>query len=234
MDLEIPPSVSYNEDYVLAPNDVLSLRVFGNEGMELINPTMEGANNNQQNLFMRGGGQGAQNNIGFPYRIEHDGMINLPKLGRVKVAGKTLREAEFMIEELIGQYIKKPFVMMSITNNRVIVSPGTGGTAQVIYLQNTNTTILEALALAGGITERGNAKKIKLIRKEGDTRQVYRIDLSTVDGIDMADMVVQANDIIYVQPRRDLAREFVKEFAPYLSLLSSSLLIYSVLDGGNR
>ncbi|MGB0167112.1 MAG: polysaccharide biosynthesis/export family protein [Luteibaculum sp.] len=233
IDMEMPELGTTDEDYVLAPNDVISMRVYNNEGFDIIDPTGSSANNNM-NMMRGGANQGGAINIGFPYRIEADGMINLPSIGRVKIAGKTLREAEFLIEELVSQYIKQPFVLLSISNNRVIVSPGSGGTAQVIYLSNANTTVMEALALAGGITERGNAKKIKVIRKVGDKREVYRIDLSTIDGIDLADMVVQANDIIYVQPRRDLAREFVKEFAPYLSILSSSLLIYSVIaNGGN-
>lgn len=228
VDMEIPV-VTYSEDYVLAPNDVISMRVYNNEGYDIIDPEIQKGNTN---MMMQNSNNGR--GIGFPYRIEYDGMVNIPSIGRVKFAGLTLREAEFKVEELLSQYLKKPFVLLNITNNRVIVSPGSGGSAQVIPLQNTNTTVLEALALAGGITERGNAKKIKLIRKVGDTREVYRIDLSTISGIDMADMVVQANDIIYVQPRRDLAREFVKEIAPYLSILSSSLLIYSVIaSGGN-
>ncbi len=222
------PAITYSEDYVLAPNDMISMRVFDNEGYDLIDPASQRGGNNNMMFQNANNGRG----IGFPYRIEYDGMVNIPSLGRVKLAGLTLREAEFKVEELFSQYFQKPFVLLSITNNRVIVSPGSGGAAQVIYLQNTNTTVLEALALAGGITERGNAKKIKLIRKVGDSREVYRIDLSTIGGIDMADMVVQANDIIYVQPRRDLAREFVKEFAPYLSILSSSILIYSVIVNG--
>ena len=68
--------------------------------------------------------------IGFPYRIEYDGMVNVPSLGRVKLAGLTLREAEFKVEELFSHYFQHPFVLLSITNNRVIVSPGSGGAAQ--------------------------------------------------------------------------------------------------------
>ncbi|TXC82067.1 polysaccharide biosynthesis/export family protein [Luteibaculum oceani] len=227
LDMELP-EINNSDSYVLSANDVISMRVYNREGFDIIDPEKQQGNNNQMMLQNNNNGRG----IGFPYRIEHDGMVNIPALGRVKLAGLTLREAEFRLEELLSQYLKEPFVLLNITNNRVIVSPGAGGSAQVIYLQNTNTTVLEALALAGGITERGNAKKIKLIRKVGTEREVYRIDLSRISGISHADMIVQANDIIYVQPRRDLAREVVKELAPYLSILSSSLVVYSVFVNG--
>ncbi len=52
------------------------------------------------------------------------------------------------------------------------------------------------------------------------------IDLSTIEGINNADMVVQANDIIYVEPIADIAREVLADVTPVISLLSSALVIW--------
>src|SRR5690606_25681820 len=114
--------------------------------------------------------------------------------------------------------------------NRVIVSPGSGGTAQVITLTNANTTLLEALALAGGVSDRGVASKIKLIRenKESGGRDVYLVDLSTIDGLAQADLIVQPNDIIYVEPLPLIASELVREISPIITLITTTALIITL------
>jgi polysaccharide export outer membrane protein len=82
------------------------------------------------------------------------------------------------------------------------------------------------LALAGGIQD-GKAYKIKLIRGDLKNPTIYQIDLSTVDGLKQADLVLQANDIIYVEPAKVLT-QFMKEFSPYLSLANTILLIFQL------
>ena len=89
---------------------------------------------------------------------------------------------------------------------------------------------MEAIAAAGGITERGKANTIKLMRKENGIRKIYNIDLSTLDGLKYVDMVVQANDYIYIEPNPELVREVVKEIAPVFTILSSVILVFSIFS----
>jgi polysaccharide export outer membrane protein len=165
------------------------------------------------------------------YLIDSDGTAKLPVIGRVHLAGLTLREAEKKLEELYLHYYNEPFVIMTVQNNRVIVSPGGGGTAQVINLINNNTTLLEALAMVGGVADRGNASKVKLIRydKQLMKRAVYEMDLSTIEGLAYADIIIQPNDIIYVEPLPLIAREIVTEIAPVVTLLTTTLLLITIL-----
>lgn len=206
------------KEYKLAPDDKISFFLYTNEGQKLIDPI------NKQNTQQR--------NIAnsFEYTIEVDGKINLPQIGRVKLAGKTIKEAEFFLEDAYSSYYNEPFAIIEVTNKRVIVFPGgEGGTAQVVQLKNANTTIFEALAEAGGIKD-GKAHKVKLIRGNLKEPKVYLIDLSTIEGVKEADMVVQANDIIYVQPRSRVPEKIVKEIAPYLSLLTATLLVINLFN----
>jgi polysaccharide export outer membrane protein len=88
---------------------------------------------------------------------------------------------------------------------------------------------MEVLALAGGIADRGKSEKVKLMRVDNGTRKIYVMDLSTVDGLKYADLIVQANDYIYVEPREQVAKEVLNNSAPIISLLSSVLVIFTVL-----
>ena len=49
--------------------------------------------------------------------------------------------------------------------------------------------------------------KFKLIRQRGEDNLVYHMDLSTVDGLEAARTIVQANDIIYVESNPQVVRE---------------------------
>ena len=167
--------------------------------------------------------------VGLNYLVERDGMVKLPTLGRVNLVGLSIIEAEKKLEELYSAYYKDPFVQLSVTNNRVIVSTGSGGTAQIIGIEN-NMTVVEVLARAGGITSRGNASKIKVIRNVGNTKEVYQLDLSTIEGIYQGDLIVQANDIVYVEPNPEIAREILRDITPILTLLTSMLALVAILQ----
>lgn len=216
----------------LAPNNVLDFNFFTGNGHILVESGI-GANT----MLGPGAGMGMRQNqflmqqAQLPYIIDRDGTVKLPVIGRVKLEGLTLRDAETKLEELYSQYYNEPFVLLSVNNNRVIVSPGAGGTAQVITLVNNNTTLIEALAMAGGVQERGNAAKIKLIRSSENnrSREIYQFDLSTIDGVKYADIIVQPNDIIYVEPLPLLAREFVQEIGPVVTLLTTVILLVTIL-----
>jgi len=163
------------------------------------------------------------------YVVRQNGEAKLPILGLVKVAGLTIAECEELLQEKYGEKFIDPFIQVKITNQRVIVFPGNGSDAKVIPLENSNTTLMEALAKAGGITERGKASSIKLMRRVNGERVVYTLDLSTIDGLQYVDMIVQANDYIYVEPTPELAKEIAEDIVPVVSLISSAVFILSAI-----
>lgn len=196
-------------EYKIAANDEFTFILNTNNGEKLINPveatTIVSSSNNT-------------------YTVEFDGMVNFPVLGRVLIAGKTIREAETYLEDQFSTFYNEPFVQLKITNNRVIIFPGgEGNTAKVLQLENTNTTLFEAIALSGGITE-GKAHRIKLIRGGSDNPKIYLFDLSTIDGIKYGNTVLQANDIIYIEPRNKVPERIMNTLSPYLSLFSTIVL----------
>ncbi len=163
------------------------------------------------------------------YVVRQNGEVKLPLVGDVKVAGLTIPECENVLEEKYGETFQEPFVQVTLTNQRVIVFPGNGSDAKVIPLTNTNTTLMEALAAAGGITDRGKASAVKLMRKVDGERFIYTLDLSTIDGLKYVDMIVQANDYIYVEPTPELGKEIAEDVVPVISLISSAAFILSAI-----
>jgi polysaccharide export outer membrane protein len=202
------------KEYRLAANDVIEFNLYSNEGFKLVDLT---------SLNNTNAGYRFENLLA--YLIESDGSCKLPILGRMKISGLTIKEVEMLLEEKYSAYYIKPYVLVRVLNKRVIVFPGSAGDAKVIPLLNNNTTLIEAIALAGGIADDGKARQIKLIRENNGKNDVYLIDLSKIEGIKYASMVLQANDIIYIEPRRKVSSKIVQEFAPIVSILTSIFII---------
>jgi len=186
------------------------------------NTTMGSGSNSQMNQL-----NNSRNTM--TYLVRQDGTSNLPVLGSISVAEKTIVELEEEIRTLLSENYINPFVQIRVTNQRVIIFPGKGD-AQVVEITNANTSLLEAIALAGGIRDEGRANSIKLMRKtKTGEREIYNIDLSTIDGLNHAQMIVQSNDYIYVDFKPRFASAFLTEVTPWLSLLTTALLTYSII-----
>ncbi|MDQ3047613.1 MAG: polysaccharide biosynthesis/export family protein [Bacteroidota bacterium] len=213
---DLPDDSLKSSDYRLSANDILEFSIYSNDGFKLVDLTSLNSSN-----------QAFRFETGLEYLVESDGMVKLPILGRIKINGYTIKEAENHLEEVYSAYYIRPYVVIGVKNKRVIVFPGNPGDAKIIALRNNNTTLIEALAQAGGISENGKARIIKVIRIVNGKHEVYLIDLSKIEGIKYASMVLQANDLIYVEPRRRYATKFFQEVSPIVSLVTSAVILYT-------
>lgn len=213
-----------NIEYRVSPNDIVGMNVYTNDGFKLIDITTSA-----ESITSRI--SSTSNNSAVQYLVEPDGMIKLPIIGKFKIAGLTIREAEKSLEDKFASFYNKPFVILRVVNRRVTVFPGTGGSGRVVNLDNESTTVIEALALAGGITNTGKAKKIKLIRGDLRSPKVILIDLSTLEGLKQGNLLLQANDIIYVEPVPRLSQEVLTQITPIVGIITSFALIYNIAIG---
>jgi len=226
--IQTPKEFAYTEkgsqlpqEFRLEVNDLVQFSLYSNDGFRLvdISPTASA--------------QLAQGN-NQTYQVEFDGTIKMPLLGRMKLQGLTVREAEMLLEEKYSEYYKKPYVIVRVSNRRVLVFPGSDGAARVVPLNNNTTSVAEIIAMAGGIPTTAKAYSIKLIRGPKENQQVFLLDLSTLDGFNAGNMIVQSNDIIYVEARPMVARNLSQEIGPYISLLNTLLLGYSIIRSSTR
>ncbi len=206
-------NVEDNEaEYVINLYDKLDVRVYTNSGLQLINT--EQGNVIQQNT----------NTVG--YQVERDSTVKLPIIGRIKVAGNTITATESMLEELYKQYYQQPFVKVNVTNRRVIIFSAGSSHGSVLSINNEKFTLLEALAQAGGIDDLSKAYRIKVLRGDLKDPKVFLYNISSIEDIKKSNMVLQSNDIIYVERRPKYIQRTLTEVAPYVSLINTVMLIY--------
>ncbi len=203
----------------LAPNDIISFDIFTNEGSVIIE-----ASTARERVQLGG------RSLLDQYTVRPDGQVELPLVGLVYASGKSIVEFQAELEQLYAKVLVNPYCVVRVINRRVLVFTGNGSSGTVVGLENNNVRLIEALALAGGLQARAHAGRIKLMRKVDGEDQVYRIDLSRIEGLQQANMIVENGDIIYVEPTPSLAREFLADVAPVVQFASTLVLLVAVLS----
>lgn len=251
-----------SRNYLIQPNDFLDVRVNTNKGERIVDPNGElqfgspsgtlpnrgsvvggsGASSARSTPRNTGQGAGAATS-GSEFLVQADGTAVLPLVNRIKLSGLTLLQADSVLALRYNEFYKESFVTTRVTNNRVFVLGATGG--QVIALTNDNMNLLEVIALAGGVDgansgaglyrNGGRANNIRIIRGDLKNPRVQQIDLSTLDGMRRANLQIEPNDVIYVEPIRRPLLDALVDAGPILSL--SSLLVttsYIIINQLNR
>ena len=141
------------------------------------------------------------------YLVNTDGTIMFPVLVTLKVGGLTKGEAENLICEKLGDYLKEtPIVTVRMTNYKISVL-GEVAAPGMFTITNEKVNILEALALAGDLTIWGMRDNVKLIREDAaGQRQIVNLNLNKADIITSPYYYLQQNDILYVTPNKTKAK----------------------------
>ncbi|MDR0686698.1 MAG: polysaccharide biosynthesis/export family protein [Dysgonamonadaceae bacterium] len=141
------------------------------------------------------------------YRIDRNGDIPFPIIGKMKVSGYTPKELETKIAEMIkSDYIKdgsEPVVTVQLTNFTIYFLGREGGGGS-ITVNKDHITIFEALSLhGGGESYSGKQDFVLLIRPLPDgTQKHVRIDLTKIDIVSSPYYYLHQNDMIYIEPRK--------------------------------
>lgn len=154
------------------------------------------------------------------YTVDADGSIRFPLIGRVNVAGKTLRQAEAELKRLLGDgFFKNPQVAVSIDQfkGRRIFVFGAVGSGTLPLAEG--ETLLEAMVKVGYasasevVVLRSKGAKLPLLPDTGSADEVIRVNLRELEkeveqGNLSRNIPLQDGDTIFV-PRFDKNRIFV-------------------------
>src|SRR6056297_3471356 len=90
------------------------------------------------------------------YRIDGMGRVSLPLIGAVEVSGYTLTETEDVLERRFGaEYLRNPQITVSVMAFRSQQFTAVGAVSQPrVYNTERQITLIEALAMAGGLAEK--------------------------------------------------------------------------------
>ncbi len=160
-------------DYVLQSGDLIDIKVFMENGMDRT------------------------------LRISGGGTITFPLVGNIKIADKSVAQAEEMLSAELKKYIKNPQVSLLIKEygNTTIYILGEVKTPSAIPIPpGKSLTVLEAITSAGGFTSVAATSKVKVLRMENGIQKSIEVDISqiTKQGKKSLDINLMPNDVIFV------------------------------------
>jgi polysaccharide biosynthesis/export protein len=133
-------------------------------------------------------------------QVSDMGTIEYPLVGEVKAAGKTAHEIEKDLEQKLGgKYIRSPQVTVLIKeyNSQRITIEGSVKTPG-IYPMKGPTSLVQAIALSGGVDATVASGDIVIFRTIDGVRSAARFDIDSVKKGDAPDPELQPNDLVIV------------------------------------
>jgi len=155
--------------------------------------------------------------------IPNDGTVRLPLINVLQIAGLTESQAAEKVSNSYKQYLKNPFVSVKILNQRVFVL-GEVRRPGVVQITNGTMNLFEAIGFSGDLTEDAQRTNVKIIRGGLRAPIVKEINLADITQMQLTSLILQPNDIVYVQPRDMKAYNVAfREQMPFFQLISSML-----------
>ena len=169
-DLPPPSNTQDGQEQPLAPNDVLEVDVFQADSLDRT------------------------------VQIDAAGRINLPLIGAVEAAGKSVRTLEQEIEAAYGRnYLQNPDVTIFLKESfgqRITID---GEVAKAgVYPVSSGSTLLESIALAGGFRPIADQSKVYVYRDIGDQKLVANYDVSEIRSGRKPNPRIYGGDVVIV------------------------------------
>ena len=207
---------------LIQKNDQLWISIGGSNILDLA--VMNSANGNAAGSGVTPGTAAA---IG--YLVEADGNIKLPYVGLVKAAGLTRLQLEASLTELFKDYTKNPIVNVRFLNYSFSVVGEVNNKGRY-NMPNERATILDALSMAGDLTELAKRENILVVRELDGKRNFGRINLLSKDLFKSPYYYLKNNDVVYVEPvkAKFISRNGVPQ---YLSIVAVGLsLLITIIN----
>jgi polysaccharide biosynthesis/export protein len=203
-------------------NDQLWITIGGSNPEDLY--TLNSANGSSGAMA---GANGSNSILG--YLVEADGKIQIPYVGKVKAEGLTRIQLQSQLAELFKPYTKNPIVNVRFLNYSFSVM-GEVVRAGKFNMPTERVTILEALSMAGDLTDLGKRENVLVIREENGQRNSARVNLLSKDLFNSPYFYLKTNDVVYVEPvkAKFISRSGVPQ---YLSIIAVGLsLILTIIN----
>lgn len=188
-----PSTAALEAGYKIAPMDTLNIRVF------------------------------RMDDLTGDYQVDLAGNISLPLIGEVRAVDVTTAELDSILTSRFGEkYLENPDISVGIKASARRNVTVDGAVKQAgSFPVNGPTTLMQAVAQAGGTTEQANARRVAIFRQIDGKRQAAAFDLTSIRRGQMQDPAVYAGDIVVVDgsSNKSLLKDLMRG-VPLLSIFT--------------
>ncbi len=167
---DAPTVVPLEQNYRIAPLDTLNVRVF------------------------------KMADLTGDYEVDLTGKISMPLIGEISAIDMTTAELDQRLTAKLGEkYLENPDVSVGIkSSTRRSVTVDGSVTKSGTFPVHGPTSLIQAIAAAGGTSENANPRRVAIFRQIGGQRQAAAFDLTSIRRGEAPDPQVYAGDIIVV------------------------------------
>jgi len=201
-------------------NDILNIQVTS------INPDAARFFNPADNM------SGSSDSRLTSYLVDLQGEIEMPLVGKIKVAGLTTREIRDTLRVKLEKYLESPTFRVTFETYKVTIL-GEVKMPGLYQVKSEKITITDALGLAGDLTIFGDRKKVMVIRENNGKKEFHYTDLTQRDVFKSDYFYLHPGDVVYVpagKGRIASADAFYRVTPIVISALTLVTLIYIRLN----
>jgi polysaccharide export outer membrane protein len=165
--------------------------------------------------------------------VDDNGNIEYPQIGLIHAEGLTRDQLAEVIKGKLQGQLNQPTVIVRYLNYRITIL-GEVGNPSTFTIPTERITILEALGLAGDITEFGRKDNVKVIRENNGERQIGTIDLTSKEMFNSTFFRLQQNDVVLVDQTRRRAKQqeqqtLVQQIGIASSIITAIALVLNLI-----
>jgi polysaccharide biosynthesis/export protein len=209
-------------------NDILSIQVYSASTRPEISDVI-------YNLPVSTQGQGLGASATGGFLVDAKGNIDYPRLGSFHAEGLTKEELAVEIKKRLTEpdtLLRNPTVIIRFQNLKITML-GEVQNQGVINVPGEKVTILEAVGLAGGVTDYGLKNAVKVIREIDGKRKIGLVDLSSDSLFESPYYNLMQNDVVLVQPTKRKVKKaeqdlVVQRVSFGLSIITAIALLYNI------
>lgn len=179
-------------DYKIQPGDNLYIRaisIIDEKSSSVLNGEMGRSNymNNDASIYLNS------------FTVSKEGYIDYPLTGKVEVKNLTVDQAKEKLQTELSKYVKETALMVKLSNFDLtiigeVMKPG----KYKVY--QSEISILEALAMAGNVTNFAKNDAVKIVRRTDYGSEIVTVNVGEADILSSPYYYLKPNDIIYVEP----------------------------------
>jgi polysaccharide export outer membrane protein len=134
------------------------------------------------------------------YDVDLAGHISLPLIGEIEAANMTTAELDQRLTEKLGEkYLEHPDVSVAIKSSTAHVVTVDGAVKDAgSFPVGGPISLIQAVAMAKGLSEDGNARRVAVFRQIGGKRQAAAFDLTAIRRGQSQDPPIYPGDIVVV------------------------------------
>ena len=132
-----------------------------------------------------------------------------PVIGKLQITGLKTSQLDSVLSSKYESYYNGVYVISKVVNKKIIILGGGKG-GQILPFTS-NMSLLEVIALYGGLDDKSRGYNIRVIRGDLKNPEITVVNLKTITDMKSSIVTLKPDDIVYIEPVRRPTSESLRD-----------------------